>query len=131
MKNHIEGWNDWSKNMFSLKDTENFDREWFSGNIYVNKSQNKWFSSLRVTVNWKHPKKEIQDGTIRTYFVVSGTWIFTIDWKSKVVEDWDFFIIEPWHQYEYEGKMILFENNISPNNIFKDKLINVLSDIDQ
>lgn len=113
-------------NMISLQDTEHFDREWFSGDIYVNKSQARWFTALRIEVNGKHPRKELKDGTTRTYFVISGEWEFTIDWKSKKVSEGDFFIIEPWHQYEYEGIMVLFETNISPNNTFKDELINVL-----
>ena len=113
--------------MMSLQDTEHFDRTWFAGDVYVDKDKAKWFTALRITVHGKHPKKQMKDGTTRTYFVVSGTWSFTLDGQTKQVAEGDFFVIEPGHQYEYEGTMVLFETNISPNNIFKDELLETLT----
>ena len=126
MKKNLDIQKNINSNIITLKDTEHFERDWFSGDIYIWKNQEKGFTALRITVNWKHPRKEMKWDTTRTYFVISGSGTFTIDWQSKEVADGDFIIIQPWHRYEYQGKMILFENNISATNSFKDELIKVL-----
>jgi len=50
---------------------------------------------------------------------LNGT--FTIDAKSYDIKTpHQLFVIEPGQEYEYEGKMELFEFNISAENSFKD-----------
>ena len=92
-------------------ETIHFDREGFSGDVYVNDEQNKGFNALRVSVNGKHPQKKMLDHT-RVYLVISGSGTFTIDNKSQEVQIDDLYIIEPGSEYRYEGKMELFEFNI-------------------
>ena len=112
--------------MITPQDTTRFDREWFSWEIYVDKSAKKWFTMLRITVHGKHPLKRMLDDTTRTYYVESGNGEFIIDGIKNEAKSGNFFIIEPWHQYEYNWDMILIENNISQSNSFKDELINTL-----
>ena len=115
-----------NSNTIKPKDTNNFNREWFSGEIYVDKSEKKGFTILRITVHGKHPKKKMIDDTTRTYYVESWTGEFIIDGEKKDALAGTLFIIEPGHEYEYSGNMILMETNISKSNTFKDELIETL-----
>lgn len=113
-------------NVVTPKDVTPFERPWFSWEIYVGKDAKKWFTMLRINVHGKHPLKKMVGDTTRTYYVESGSGEFIIDGiKNKAIPG-HFFIIEPWHQYEYSGDMILIENNISQSNSFNDELIDLL-----
>ena len=103
-----------------LEETEHFDTEGFSGDVYVPNEAQKGFTALRVVVHGKHPLKRMID-TTRTYFVIKGSGTFTLNGTSQEVKAGDLYIVEPGSQYEYEGEMELFEVNISPENSFKDE----------
>ena len=75
-----------------------------------------------VTVNGRHPKKKMIDAT-RTYFVIEGVGTFTLDDTSHQVKQGDLYVVGPGHTYAYEGTMKLFEFNVSPNNSFKDEIL--------
>lgn len=106
----------------SLKDTEFFDAGGFSGQVYVGSETQAGFNALLVTVKERHPRKRMID-TTRAYFVVEGTGTFTLDDKTHDVAPGDLFIIAPGHEYAYQGKMKLFEFNVSPDNSFKDEVL--------
>lgn len=106
----------------SHNETFHFDREGFSGDVYVGADQNKGFNSLLVHVNGKHPRKKMID-TIRTYFVIEGSGTFQINNKTFEVQRNDYFVIDSGDEYEYQGRMSLFETNISPQNSFKDESV--------
>ncbi|HEV3245205.1 MAG TPA: hypothetical protein VG102_02525 [Candidatus Paceibacterota bacterium] len=61
--------------------------------------------------------------TTRVYFVIDGEGIFTINDVTHKVKKNDLYIIDPSSEYEYEGKMTLFEFNVSPDNSFKDQIL--------
>lgn len=105
-----------------IAETEHFDREGFSGDVYVPGDARKGFNALRVEVRGKHPRKRMID-TTRVYFVVDGGGTFTINEESSKVEKHDLYIVEPGSEYEYSGNMTLFEFNISPDNSFKDEIL--------
>ncbi|OGK18410.1 hypothetical protein A3G67_03925 [Candidatus Roizmanbacteria bacterium RIFCSPLOWO2_12_FULL_40_12] len=52
--------------------TEHFDREGFSGDIYVKEDDGVGYNALGVDVHGAHPLKEIKSGT-RSYLVMEGT----------------------------------------------------------
>lgn len=104
----------------ALQDTQYFDAGGFSGQVYVPQEAKAGFNALLVTVNGRHPKKEMVD-TTRSYFVVEGEGTFILDGTAHKVKIGDLFVVGPGHQYEYEGTMKLFEFNVSPDNSFKDK----------
>src|SRR3569623_1824845 len=105
-----------------VEETEHFDTEGFSGDVYVPDEARKGFSALRVVVHGKHPRKRMID-TTRVYFVVRGTGAFTLNGTSTEARAGDLDVVEPGSEYEYEGDMELFEMNVSPNNSFKDEVI--------
>lgn len=106
-----------------IEKTTHFDKEGFSGDVYISKEEKKGFDALLVTVHGKHPLKKMID-TTRVYFVVSGEGKFFINNETFSAKKNDLFLIEPGDQYGYEGEnMNLFEFNISPENSFKDQII--------
>lgn len=104
-------------------ETEHFDRSGFSGDIFVPKQAEMGFTALQVEVDGAHPRKEILKGTTRSYYVVAGEGTFRLNDQSKVVRAGDLVVIPPENDYDYDGKMTLFEFNISPTNSFQDKLV--------
>ena len=105
----------------SLSHTTQFEREGFSGNIYIDGSNNEGFNALQIDVHGKHPKKRILEGNTRAYYVAEGTGTFTLDGKVHEIKQGDLFVIPAGSEYEYQGKMRLFEFNISPGGIFGDE----------
>lgn len=105
----------------SLSETDHFEREGFSGNVYVPKEANTGFFALQVDVHGRHPRKRMLEGTTRTYYVADGEGTFTLGDETHTVAKGDLFIIPPGGEYEYEGKMTLFEFNVSPDNSFRDE----------
>ena len=105
----------------SRADTLHFDREGFSGDVYVPNDQNQGFNALLVDVNGRHPKKRVLEGNTRSYLVTRGQGVFTLDDTKHEVQEGDLFVIGAGSTYEYEGKMQLFEFNISPDNSFGDE----------
>ena len=95
----------------SRKDARHFDREGFSGDIYVGKEDQKGFNALLVDCVTRHYKTKLT-GAIRMYLVLEGSGTFTINDKKEIVERFDFFVISSGDVYEYEGKMKLFEFNV-------------------
>lgn len=106
----------------SKEDTEQFEREGFSGSIYVNSNENAGYNALLIDVDGKHPRKRMID-TTRVYFVINGNGQFSIGDEVSEVQEGDAYIIPPGHEYSYEGKMQLFEFNVSPDNSFKDQVV--------
>jgi RimJ/RimL family protein N-acetyltransferase/mannose-6-phosphate isomerase-like protein (cupin superfamily) len=105
----------------SLDETERFERPGFTGNVYIPKEANSGVVALQVDVHGRHPRKRMLQGTTRTYYVVDGEGSFTLGDETHAVAKGDLFIIPPGGEYEYEGKMTLFEMNFSPNNSFRDE----------
>ena len=97
-----------------IKDTEHFDREGFSGDVYMVDKEPTDFGALRVTAHGHHKRKKVTDG-IRVYFVIDGHGTFTIDDTTYDVYKDDLYVIKPGSEYEYEGTMNLFEINIPHN----------------
>jgi mannose-6-phosphate isomerase-like protein (cupin superfamily) len=106
----------------SLDQTSGFDAEGFSGQEYILPTDEAGFNALLVTVKGKHPKKRMID-TVRNYFVVEGEGSFTLDGRAYPVKSGDLFVVGVGHEYEYEGAMKLFEFNVSPDNSFKDEIL--------
>ncbi len=92
-------------------ETEHFDRDGFSGDVYVSDENKKEFNALRVSVHGKHPLKKMVDAT-RVYFVIEGKGTFTMNGTTNEVKEHDLYVIEPGSEYEYEGTMTLFEFNV-------------------
>ena len=106
----------------TIDDTVGFDADGFSGQIYVDNKENAGFNVLLITVNGRHPKKRMID-TTRNYYVTEGQGTFILDGHSHEAIKGDLFIVGPGHEYEYSGTMLLFEFNISPDNSFKDQIL--------
>lgn len=106
----------------SLSETSVFQKDGFSGQVYIDKEKCAGFNALLVTVNGRHPMKKMID-TTRNYYVVEGSGSFTLDNKSYQVGEGDLFVIGAGHTYEYEGTMKLFEFNVSSDNSFKDEVL--------
>jgi len=106
----------------ALNETQAFDAGGFSGQIYVGNEENVGFNALLVTVNGRHPKKKMID-TVRNYYVIEGEGTFVLDGTPHQVKSGDLFIVGAGHEYEYSGKMKLFEFNVSPDNSFKDQVL--------
>lgn len=104
-----------------LSETKHFDREGFSGDIYVDKDVALGFTALLVTVEGEHPRKRMLEGTTRMYHVVSGKGSFTLGDTTHDVTAGDTYVIPAGAEYEYKGTMQLFEVNISPDNTFRDE----------
>lgn len=104
-----------------LGQTEHFDREGFSGDIYVAKEAGQGFNALRIVVNGRHPRKRVLYGNTRSYFVVEGEGTFTVGSETHAVAYGDLYVIPAGAEYEYEGVMTLFEFNVSPDNSFGDE----------
>jgi RimJ/RimL family protein N-acetyltransferase len=105
----------------SLADTTHFDRDGFSGNIYVPKEAKVGFNALKVDVHGRHPRKRMLEGTTRTYYVSEGEGTFTLGNETHTVAQGDLFVIPPNGEYEYAGTMTLLEFNVSPDNSFRDE----------
>jgi mannose-6-phosphate isomerase-like protein (cupin superfamily) len=103
-----------------LENTTSFDRGEFSGKVYISPEDNLGFSALVVEVDGHHPRKRMIEGK-RMYWVVDGTGTFTLNDKTEEVKKGDLYIVPEGHEYEYQGKMTLFEFNVSPTNSFKDE----------
>jgi mannose-6-phosphate isomerase-like protein (cupin superfamily) len=104
-------------------DTEHFEREGFSGDIFVSKEAKMGFTALQVNVHGAHPLKEILRGNTRSYFVADGEGTFVLNGESRAVSRGDLIVIPAGSQYEYQGEMTLFEFNVSPGNSFQDRKI--------
>jgi len=104
-----------------LSATKRFEREGFSGNVYIPNDANLGFAALQVDVHGRHPRKRMLDGTTRSYYVADGEGTFTLGDITYTVSKGDLFVIPPNGEYEYEGNMTLLEFNISPDNSFQDE----------
>lgn len=114
-----------SPRKISLKQTDAFEREGFSGNLYVTKSAELGFTALQVEVHGSHSPKRMLDGTTRTYYVVGGEGAFTLNGETHSASKGDYFVIPPGGTYDYSGEMTLLETNISPDNSFADEKLPV------
>jgi mannose-6-phosphate isomerase-like protein (cupin superfamily) len=106
----------------SAGQTDDFDKEGFSGHVYVSPEGKEGFNALTVDVHGRHPRKRMVD-TTRVYFVIEGSGTFTLGDEVTQVENGDTFVIPPGGEYEYEGQMRLFEFNVSPDNSFKEEIL--------
>ncbi len=95
----------------SLDQAKHLDKDGFSVDIFVKKSDGAGYNALLVDVYGRHYKTEMK-GATRNYFVVEGKGSFTLDGKTHQVKKGDFYIIPDGHNYEYEGQMKLFEFNV-------------------
>lgn len=105
----------------SLEETDKFEREGFSGSVYVDGSKGEGFNALQLDVHGRHPKKRILEGNTRSYFVADGAGTFILNGEAHQVQQGDLFVIPAGSEYEYEGKMRLFEFNVSPDGSFGDE----------
>lgn len=96
----------------SLSQTKHFDKDGFSGDIYVDA---KDYNALLVDVHGRHYKTGMK-GATRNYLVIEGNGAFTIDGKTHQVKKGDLYIIPDGHNYEYEGEMKFFEFNVPGTN---------------
>ena len=115
--------------LIPFDETEHFDREGFSGDIFVPKDSKVGFTALQITVDGKHPRKQIGKGNTRSYFVVDGGGTFILNDETRTVVPGDLIVIPSGNEYEYEGVMTLFEFNVSPRNTFRDKLVKVKKEL--
>jgi mannose-6-phosphate isomerase-like protein (cupin superfamily) len=109
-----------SEKISPFRNGGDFERPGFDGQILVDGSENRGFSSLIVQVHGEHPPKRMLEDTTRTYFVLEGSGSFTLDGVRQAVGKGELVVIEPGGEYQYEGDMSLLETNISATNIFKD-----------
>lgn len=101
---------------------ERFERDGFTGSIFVNKADKRGFNAMQIDVGGSHPEKEIAAGNTRAYYVAEGTGFFRLNGQEKRVKAGDYVEISEGGRYSYQGKMRLFEINISPDNSFGDSL---------
>ena len=104
-----------------LSEATHFDRDGFSGDIFVPKEAKLGFMALQVDVHGRHPRKRILDGNTRSYYVANGEGTFTLGDDAHQVRQGDLFVIPAGSEYEYEGIMTLLEFNVSPDNSFGDE----------
>lgn len=98
--------------LIKIKDnTRHFDRDGFSGDVYVEPDAGLGFSALHVDVNGAHPLKRMVNAT-RSYLVLKGQGTFTLNGETREVAEGDLFVIPDGGDYKYEGKMQLFEFNV-------------------
>jgi|SRR3989344_4995787 len=95
----------------SQSDTEHFDRDGFSGDVYVKPEDGLEFSALMVDVHGKHPLKRMINAT-RSYLVIKGNGSFTLNGKETEVKEGDLFVVPDGGEYRYQGTMKLFEFNV-------------------
>lgn len=95
----------------SLGETQHFDAEGFSGDVYVDPKDGFGYSALGVDVHGRHPRKRVI-GATRSYLVREGSGIFTLGGVVHEVKEGDLFVIPDGGDYEYGGKMKLFEFNV-------------------
>lgn len=95
----------------SRNDIEPFDREEFSGLVYVASEQEAGFNAFEINVDGSHPLKKVEDG-IRMYRIEEGSGVFTIDEIEHEAAAGDVFIIKDGGEYKYHGNMKIFEVNI-------------------
>jgi mannose-6-phosphate isomerase-like protein (cupin superfamily) len=107
----------------SKSDTTSFERDGFTGHVYVPSEEGAGFNVLSVNVHGAHPRKQMLDDTTRTYYVLSGEGSFSINDTIYEVETGDLFVIPPDNEYEYSGQMQLLEVNVSPSNGFSDRKV--------
>ncbi|KKW10519.1 MAG: hypothetical protein UY49_C0020G0013 [Microgenomates group bacterium GW2011_GWC1_49_7] len=94
-----------------LGEAVHFERDGFSGNIFVGTDQGSGYNALLVDVHGRHYRTGIK-GATRNYLVVEGKGTFTLDGEVYQVQKDDLYVIPDGHDYEYEGEMKLFEFNI-------------------
>lgn len=95
----------------ALESARHFERDGFSGDVYVEPDAGYGFSALRVDVHGRHPLKRMVDAT-RAYLVLEGSGTFTLNGESSEVKQGDFFVIPDGGEYEYEGQMEFLELNV-------------------
>jgi mannose-6-phosphate isomerase-like protein (cupin superfamily) len=100
-----------------------FEREGFTGRIFVDKTEKRGFNAMQIDVDGSHPEKEIKAGNTRAYYVAEGSGFFKLNGQERKVKDGDYIEISEGGRYSYRGKMRLFEVNISPDNSFRDSLV--------
>lgn len=104
-----------------LSEASHFDRDGFSGDVFVPKEAQMGFIALQVDVHGRHPRKRILEGNTRSYYVANGEGAFTLNDATHQVQQGDLFVIPAGSEYEYEGIMTLLEFNVSPDNSFGDE----------
>lgn len=92
-------------------ETQHFDREGFSGDVYVKPEDGFGYSALNVDVHGSHLLTKMVDAT-RSYYVREGTGTFTLDGVASEVKEGDLFVIPNGGIYEYQGEMKLLEFNV-------------------
>lgn len=88
-----------------------FDRQAFTGNVYIGKEHGKGFNALLVDCLTRHYKTRLK-GSVRAYLVLGGSGSFTINGMKEAALPYDFFLISDGDEYEYEGSLKLFEFNV-------------------
>ncbi|MBP6005931.1 hypothetical protein KA531_03475 [Candidatus Saccharibacteria bacterium] len=107
----------------SLAKTQHFEQAAFSGDIYVPNSAQMGFTALQVNVHGEHPRKRILEGNVRSYYVADGQGVFSVNNVVHIVAKGDLYVIQPGDEYSYSGEMTLLEFNVSPDNSFKDEVL--------
>lgn len=95
----------------ALDSARHFERDGFSGDVYVEPDAGFGFSALHVDVHGRHPLKQMVDAT-RSYLILEGSGTFTLNGEKSEVKKGDLFVIPDGGEYEYEGQMELFELNV-------------------
>ncbi len=108
--------------IIALADTQGFDREGFSGQVYETDQNGKLKSGL-ITVHGEHPTKRMTGDTTRRYFVIEGEGFFTLNGETFPVEPNQWVVIPPSAEYSYRGEMTLLETNESSSGNITDEKV--------
>jgi quercetin dioxygenase-like cupin family protein len=100
--------------------TQHLERAGFSAEVYVGSHEQLGFNALKVIVETHHSRKRIETGNTRIYHVMAGEGIFELNDTAQAVAKGDTIVIPAGGEYAYQGRMVLFEVNVSPDNSFRD-----------
>lgn len=98
-----------------------FEREGFTGRVFVAKEEGVGFNAMQIDVHGSHPEKKILGGNTRCYYVAEGSGVFALNGEDHLVNGGEFFVIPAGGEYSYSGSMRLLEFNVSPDNSFGDE----------
>ncbi len=99
--------------VIKFKDTKSFKFSDILGQSYNPITISNLQDASIVNVDGNHPEVSDLGQLYRFYLVLNGEGLFTINGNQNKVSEKDFIIIEPNASYKYEGKMELFEFDLS------------------
>lgn len=101
--------------VIDLARARHIEREGFTAEVLVDKTDGLGFSALVVDVfNGSPPKQMVKAN--RNYFVLEGAGLFVLNGVETVVQQGDLVVIPDGGKYSYTGAMKLFEFNFPPTD---------------